>query len=358
MFKLKYKREDCYSVNFLKNGNTIISGLNGLQLFNNQEFDLTEIRPKGININDNKILISLNFLGDKLLLDNHLNIINKFNSGEDGVECLVNENNFIHIFYSSDYSKSYFGLYDIKKSKNSWHFESGINKSYFFKNSFIINFLNKVIYISIDNGSALWQFSNLSNYNWIQKSIYENEPSYLKEAEVIKFLGVYKNLLWIVLNSGSLLALDSNSGKAKKHIHQGKPNKEVVKPLNNAWFLYDTFIDEKEGKINNLNQDFYLEYDLEKEEDFFEYSTFSESSVQFGLELNKIAGYDEENIYAYEGGDNNRFAIFSREKKEIVWSGEIEEVKGQFPALLDVKYSNNKLYVLDKKNTLHIFEKE
>ncbi len=232
-----------------------------------------------------------------------------------------------------------------------------------------LNFSNKDIYIYIKEDKSLnsysilerhflWQFSNLSDFNWMQKSIYEGEPEEERQAEVAKFLGVYKNLLWTVLNRGSLLALDINTGEVKKHIHVGKTKEQTLKTLENPAFSLYSFIDEKVGKIINLFHDFYLEYDLEKLDDFFEYSTYTESTKNFGLELDRIGGYDEEFIYAYEGGINNRFAIFSRTKKEIIWSGEIEEVKGKFPAIRDLQYGADKIYVLDHNNNLHIFEKE
>jgi hypothetical protein len=211
---------------------------------------------------------------------------------------------------------------------------------------------------SIPAVKTLWRFLTLSDYNWMQKSIYENVPTHEKEAEIVKFLCLYKDLLWMILNGGSLLALDVNTGEAKKHIHQGKSNGEKSKLLDKAWFLYDAFFDEKEGKIINLFQDYYLEYDLEKGEDYFEYTTFKESSQTFGLELNRIAGHDEENIYAWEGSDNNRFAVFSRQKKEITFSEEIGETKYKFPAIRDMQYGEGKIYVLDYHNTLHVFEQE
>jgi len=358
MYKFKSKEEQSYSVNILQNGNVIILKLNGIELHTMQNSNKIEANPKEIIINNNKILVSLNYNGDKLLLDAQLNILNEFNSGKDGIICLVNENMFIHIFYSLNYSSSYVGLFDIKSLRNRWRIESGVAKSYFFQKYFIIYESKKASCISIDNGALIWQFSELSNYNWQQKSVYQDESPYEVKAEVIIFLGVYNNLLWLVLNRGSLLALDINTGEVKKHIFQGKSIGTFPKILENAAFSIYSFLDEQEGKIVSLFQEFYLEYDLEKLDDYFEYSSFAESSKKFGLGLNRIGGHDAEYIYAWEDGGNNRFAIFSREKKEIIWCGEIPEVKGLFPALLDVKYGAGKLYVLDKNNTLHIFEKE
>ena len=120
----------------------------------------------------------------------------------------------------------------------------------------------------------------------------------------------------------------------------------------------DTFLDEEKGIIFSLNLHFYIEYDLNSNKNHFDSYSFKSSSDKNGLHLNHIGGYDTENIYAYEGSKNNRFAVFSREKKEIIWSEEIPEAKDKFPAIRNLQYGAGKLYVLDHYNTLHIFEEE
>lgn len=207
--------------------------------------------------------------------------------------------------------------------------------------------------------NILWQYDLSTKYNWQQKADYIDDPDVEKQAEVIKFLGVYKNELWLVLNNGALLALDIETGTESRYIKEGKmivgeSDYEDFK----GYFGYDTVIDEENGLIFNLSRHFYIEYNLKSENTYFDSYSFKESSQKHKLNLNYVGGFDEEYIYSYEGSDNNRFAIFSREKKEIIWSSEIEEVKGKFPAIRDLQYGAGKIYVLDHDNTLHIFERE
>lgn len=232
-----------------------------------------------------------------------------------------------------------------------------------------LNFSNEHIYIYITDDKSLnsyliskkknlWHFPLSSKYNYFKEADYQGEPPVEVQAEVIKFLGVYKDELWLVLNSG-LLALDIKTGKETRYIKEGKmafgePFFEDFK----GYFGYDTVLDEEKGIIFNLNLHFYIEYDLNSNKNYFDSYSFKESSQKNGLVLNYIGGYDAENIYAYEGSKNNRFAIFSRDKKEIIWSGEILEAKDKFPAIRDLQYGAGKLYVLDHYNTLHIFEEE
>lgn len=228
-----------------------------------------------------------------------------------------------------------------------------LNDFFFFSSNKKNICLNK-----IENAQTVWHFSLSSKYNYFKEADYQGEPPVEVQAEVIKFLGVYKDELWLVLNSG-LLALDIKTGKETRYIKEGKmafgePFFEDFK----GYFGYDTVLDEEKGIIFNLNLHFYIEYDLNSNKNYFDSYSFKESSQKNGLVLNYIGGYDAENIYAYEGSKNNRFAIFSRDKKEIIWSGEILEAKDKFPAIRDLQYGAGKLYVLDHYNTLHIFEEE
>lgn len=227
-----------------------------------------------------------------------------------------------------------------------------LNDDCFFSFNDHIITLNKVI-----NAEILWQYDLKTKYNWKQRADYIDEPPVEKQAEVIKLLGVYKNEFWLLLNSGALLALNIKTGKESRYIKDG----EMITGESDfedfkGFFGYDTMLDEHTGLIFNLNRFFYIEYNLKSNNTHFESYSFKESSVLHKLNLNYIAGYDTKSIYAYEGSDNNRFAIFNREKKEIIWSGEIEEVKGKFPAIRDMKYGGAKIYVIDHFNILHIFE--
>lgn len=215
-----------------------------------------------------------------------------------------------------------------------------------------------VLYPFSQKFNPLWHYDLGTKYNYFKEADYQGEPPVEVQAEVIKFLGVYKNELWLVLNSG-LLALNIETGTETRYIKEGKmavgePFFEDFK----GYFGYDTVLDEEKGIIFSLNLHFYIEYDLNSNKNHFDSYSFKASSEKNELHLNHIGGYDAENIYAYEGSKNNRFAIFSRDKKEIIWSEEIPEVKDKFPAIRNLQYGAGKIYVLDHYNTLHIFEKE
>ncbi len=297
-------------------------------------------------------------LGNEILVLDDLNTPYFFNLNLEQIERRLDYKVFfISMPYIGLYRKKpkYIdAIYDYTQDKILFQSEDSLSGLIF--NKYL--FTNNLTCRDIRNGDILWQHDLGTKYNYFKEADYQGEPPVEVQAEVIKFLGVYKNELWLVLNSG-LLALNIETGAESRYIKEGKM--ALGEPFLGdfkGYFGYDTVLDEERGIIFNLNLHFYIEYDLNSNKNHFDSYSFKESSDKNGLHLNHIGGYDAENIYAYEGSKNNRFAIFSRDKKEIIWSEEIPEVKDKFPAIRDLQYGAGKLYVLDHYNTLHIFEEE
>lgn len=308
------------------------------------------------NVNDDLILFSnylfynknndCNVFNIKTKETNKINnqqILNSFPRNEKkGI--LIDHNENLHLLDKNNLSKQ---LLDIKNY--NWG----------------ILYLDSDLYIQDDtiilsyglNNNSHWKFSLNSTYDWLNKSIYEKNPDLEKKGEIDKILGVYNHSLWLVLNSGWVLEIDVNNGTSKKYIQEGKmiKGKSDINGFKGN-FKNDSFIDKENGLIINLIRDFYVEYDLKTNKEYFESYNFVENCNEHKLNLNYIAGYDAKNIYAFEGSDNNRFAVFSREKKEIVWSDEILDAKGKFPAIREMKFEHKKLCILDYNNILNIYE--
>lgn len=291
-------------------------------------------------IHKNEIIVQ-SFYGDIIYKDKKY----------DGYYNYLNDNEFTYLNSNDD------NLYLV--DENNIDRKLNIEQNFYqYKKYCIIIDKNQIILKNLENPNPLWHYDLGTKYNYFKEADYQGEPPVEVQAEVIKFLGVYKNELWLVLNSG-LLALNIETGTETRYIKEGKmavgePFFEDFK----GYFGYDTVLDEEKGIIFSLNLYFYIEYDLNANKNHFDSYSFKASSDKNGLHLNHIGGYDTENIYAYEGSDNNRFAIFSREKKEIIWSEEIPEAEDKFPAIRDLQYGAGKIYVLDHYNTLHIFEEE
>lgn len=346
----------------IKNIDSILDPVRGIISFSNKIIMNDDIIFNGqiysITLFKDSLMIAIES-GKSSCFMNLRNLKSKFFTEIGVIDFFLDDENVIYGLWNGDYSKREIKSIDLKLNKVLWKKDYSFGKIYLNDNSFFATVDKDISQIEKQTGNRLWQFTNLSNYNWTQKSIYENEAEVEKQAEVIKFLGVYKNELWLVLNSGALLALNIETGKESRYINEGKmivgeSDFEDFK----GYFGYNTVLDEENGLIFNLNRHFYLEYNLNSKNSYFDSYSFKESSQKHDLNLNYVGGFEGDFIYSYEGSDNNRFAIFSRDKKEIIWSGEIEEVKGKFPAIRDLQYGAGKIYVLDNDNTLHIFERD
>jgi hypothetical protein len=56
--------------------------------------------------------------------------------------------------------------------------------------------------------------------------------------------------------------------------------------------------------------------------------------------------------------DPSYVGIFNRKTRQITWTSRELGEEGVFKGISKVEYQDNKLYVLDRASTLHIFERE
>ena len=67
--------------------------------------------------------------------------------------------------------------------------------------------------------------------------------------------------------------------------------------------------------------------------------------------------FDQHHIYFCDD-QQGKIGLFDRAKKEVVWSKELEMEHDGIAQILEVEYADNKWYVLDRNDTLHVFERE
>ena len=65
---------------------------------------------------------------------------------------------------------------------------------------------------------------------------------------------------------------------------------------------------------------------------------------------------DEQFIYFCDDRQG-KIGVFDRDKKEVVWSYELDMERDGIAQILEMKYADNRWYVLDRSDTLHIFER-
>ncbi len=208
--------------------------------------------------------------------------------------------------------------------------------------------------IDNESGNIKWQYSSTPKYNY-QKE--ETIGVFREEKNNISNIIVeHKGLLWIVLATGILIALDVETGQ-EKYV--------LVKPINYT-DEYDYSYTQYAKFDSITNQLFasygtqYWELDLNDPEHTFlcyDLSLKMKENEVNSISCNAWDGKDR--IFFGDTGDNYKIGIFSRSQKTITWSYAIEELmEDSWMSIRQVEYCAGRLYVRDKFNVLHIFEDE
>ena len=266
-------------------------------------------------------------------------------------------------FYEVD-DKPQEGIYDFEKKEilfeaTSWLGRSIIDK-YIFR-----DFKKKIACRKIDSDSILWEFP-LSVFGKFKYKYSEEEKDY----EVEQFIGIYNNILWVYLNARELIGIDVETGKLKYRF-LGIEKKNAVGIVENYldnedYYIFygaDFKLDTEKGVIFFIKADRFFEIDLNKESIIPYLFGLQNKIEKAGLNKNDISGdtFLQDNLLYFCSINDLRFGVLDINTKEIIYVSEpiaVVERDDCFTQLKDLKVSENKVYILDSNNTLHIFERE
>ena len=253
-------------------------------------------------------------------------------------------------FYEVD-DKPQEGIYDFEKKEilfeaTSWLGRSIINK-YIFR-----DFKKKIACRKIDSDSILWEFPLASLGKW--KNSWDEERFF----EVYKLIGIYNNIFWAFIEIGGFIGLDIKTGELKYRIseyHMGKESK--------LFFRSDYYLDNERGKIFGLAHIF-IEIDLNQDPPFVTQYGLQEEFEKYNIKKANDTAEDfvvQDNLLYFYLAEQLRFGVLDINTKEIIYISEpiaVVERDDCFTQLKDLKVSENKVYILDSNDTLHIFERE
>ncbi len=195
----------------------------------------------------------------------------------------------------------------------------------------------------LSDGSLIWVFDFVALGTWQD---YDDRE---KQTQVNKILGIYDDKIYLYLNSGKILILDIKSGEKIAILKNDKHSK------------FDTFgnsieLDIKNRKLIQLaNQDL-IEVDLESLE---VNQTAIEDMKSFGLENFSLIVFDSDFIF-FTDKNHQTLGALNRVTYKIDWTHKLSQQgisESEQPRYgRDLKLKGDRLYVLDNKNTLHIFE--
>lgn len=213
---------------------------------------------------------------------------------------------------------------------------------------------NKIIAIDNYNGNLLWNYI-LPEGEYSQGSNYPSAVS----KEIVNILGIYGGIVWIINDIGHLIGLDSETGKCKYHLKT--PVNIPIEWGNWEVFVYakKSYIDLEKGIIFGLDHVYYWECDLNNPTESYLLHDISETSKEHSIVPDLKGNWLGDEVFFGQNSfaqDPGFVGIFNRQTHQITWTSRELGDESVFKGINKMEYQSNRLYVLDKANTLHIFE--
>jgi len=258
------------------------------------------------------------------------------------------KNNFILSYFSSN--QRVVGIFNLTNNQYLWKRNEKIGKNVKLLNDVLVFTEKRKLHLlkalSFWDGSNYWQLdiSDIGHYT--------NKWGDQKKGEVIKIIGSYSGIIWVSITNHTLLGLKEETGEIIHHLRD-------IPEFNCTWLPsaipdeHSMILDENKGKILGFRWEFYWEIDcntgiikLWDLTDGFKKSAIRNDSPQYE--------YDGSFIYFLQQ-QSGKIGIFDTQQKKIIWQYTLGDGSVM---LTQIKYKDDKLFVLDAKHTLHIFEKE
>ena len=295
------------------------------------------------------------------IFDENLELVEE---GEDKV-FLYLSNDYLETQYSNEYLEDITAIIDRKENLivlgeidkfSISFFQMGVY-IYVYKKNKIYDDVMSIRAFSIQEKEHLWEFS-LASFGKYKNSW--DEERYFR---VYKLIGIHNNIFWAFIELGGFIGLDIETGELKYRIPEYHQAVEKTITKIKGFYRSDYLLDSGKGKILGMAMDVFIEIDLNQELPF---------ATQYGLqeefEKYNIEGKDTSTQYIVQDdllyfylAEQLKFGILDINTKEIIYISEpiaVVERDDSFTRLRDLKVSENKVYILDSNNTLHIFERE
>lgn len=184
------------------------------------------------------------------------------------------------------------------------------------------------------NNNVLWRYEISGTYLNLSKS--EKERYFSRE------LGIYNDILWVLVAETDLIGLCVNTGK---ELHLIKAAKQLA-------------LDANSGELIGLHFDQLFRVNLNESDPVFERIDIAsimgvhDMSADF---TDKLIHFEDQYIYFCDG-DKGKVGVFDREKMEVVYSYSLEIAQGGVRLILDFKIDGDKWYIHDRRKVLHVLE--
>ena len=186
----------------------------------------------------------------------------------------------------------------------------------------------------------------------------------LKDIELAHLLGTTDNTLWLKLNSFEIWGINIETGEI---IHQIPQNNLVLDGIHIEKGIFlnlpvgtkHQLIPER-GQIVGLDGTHFSSMDITQNEVTRNYFTIERTLNRFqGTASFRYTAFPYWNQYLFFCDDQQaKLGVFDMDTHEVVWSHQLDIPKEGIAQILEMQYADPYWYVLDRYNTLHIFERE
>lgn len=210
----------------------------------------------------------------------------------------------------------------------------------------------------IFTGNPLWHYT-------LPEGVYDFEDIIRTnhKGEIYRIIGQFNDVLWIAINNGYLLGLNVNDGNLVYELAVPNNFSEFYPKESTRFNANYSQLDEAEGKLFGISQNYYWEIDLQDPpNNYILYNIQTTCDAKNVVSKNiQYQTWQQDEIIFEEWSfaqDPAYVGIFNRKTRQITWSSRELGEEGVFKGINKAEYQGNRLYVLDKISTLHIFEQE
>lgn len=288
-----------------------------------------------------------------LFSENHTKSVNLINKDINILPFKIEEINDFRIFGLKRVDGKRFLLSNSIQGENIWQIQTETGKFSLIVNNNLINtkFLDdsKINFYDKSTGEIQW------SYNTTQLGTWTEYDGTSMQTEVRRILGVLDEKLYIYLNSGKVLVLDINTGEKIDLIINDKNNDQ-----GSFWgmFMHAIELDIKNNRLIQLFNERYTEVNLDTlDVRQIHIDEMKELNIS---NMNEFV-FDDEYIY-FSDRYESKLATLNRKTMRIDWIHSLSDTvgceMGGSRHGRHLKLHNGRLYVVDNKHTLHIFERE
>ncbi|MEL7145205.1 MAG: hypothetical protein AAFO69_02465 [Bacteroidota bacterium] len=180
----------------------------------------------------------------------------------------------------------------------------------------------------------------------------------LRDKRLVEFsslTGLHDNVLWIVLTSGKILGLSNETGLQRYTLESFPISDSDTTHQKPVALGRSMQIDINTGLMFGIHNKHYVELDLKQNDLHSICTTLPKSTLDANIVGSKFP-FDDDYIYFCDDRQG-KIAVFDRHWKEVVWSHQLDIKQEGIAQILEMKYQDHKWYILDRHQTLHIFER-